>query len=49
MSSSAIHRCQHCGYENEINSSLAVFAENPHCRQVRLLPVSHYEILIYAL
>ncbi|EXJ81395.1 hypothetical protein A1O3_07686 [Capronia epimyces CBS 606.96] len=33
---SAIHRCQHCGYETDLSSNLAVFEDNPHCRQCGL-------------
>jgi hypothetical protein len=34
MAASAIHRCQHCGFETDLGASLAVFGENPHCAQV---------------
>ncbi|KIX00313.1 uncharacterized protein Z518_10452 [Rhinocladiella mackenziei CBS 650.93] len=33
---SAFHRCQHCGYETDLSSNLAVFEDNPHCRQCGL-------------
>ena len=34
MAASAIHRCQHCGFETDVGSSLEVFEENPHCGRV---------------
>ncbi|KIV78050.1 hypothetical protein PV11_09813 [Exophiala sideris] len=33
---SAFHRCQYCGYETDLSGNLAVFEENPHCRQCGL-------------
>ncbi|KIW17482.1 hypothetical protein PV08_04676 [Exophiala spinifera] len=33
---SAFHRCQFCGYETDLSNNIAVFEENPHCRQCGL-------------
>ncbi|KAG9789849.1 hypothetical protein ABEF93_006554 [Exophiala dermatitidis] len=33
---SAIHRCQHCGCETDLSNTLAVFEDNPHCKQCGL-------------
>lgn len=35
MAASAIHRCQHCGFETDVGSSLEVFDGNPYCGRVR--------------
>jgi hypothetical protein len=50
MSASAYHRCQHCGYETDVLTSLSVFEEDPHCRHVCYLcnysPPTH-DLLIW--
>lgn len=34
MAATAIHRCQHCGFETDVGASLDVFEQNPHCGRV---------------